>query len=275
MNREDATLEWLCKSRPAAPVRAVLFDFDGTLSTLRADWESVMERLMVELLADGREDEETARMVRAYIDESAGIQTIFQMKWLGGQIRFRTGKAREPWDLKDEYNRRLMETVGRRRESLRGGSRARQDFLIAGCEGCLGMLRDEGIALYAASGTDDGDVREEAALLGLAPYFTHIQGAPARRESCSKEAVIRGLLEGGGLSGETLAVVGDGKVEIGIGRACGARTLGLATDERLRRGVSSVKRLRLIKAGADAVDGDFMDTAALRAFFLGKDRKDL
>jgi hypothetical protein len=32
-------------------------------------------------------------MVRRYIDESAGVQTIFQMKWLAEQVRARSGAA--------------------------------------------------------------------------------------------------------------------------------------------------------------------------------------
>lgn len=36
------------------PVRAVLFDFDGTISTLRCGWESVMKPLMLEMISGGR-----------------------------------------------------------------------------------------------------------------------------------------------------------------------------------------------------------------------------
>ena len=62
------------------PVRAVLFDFDGTISTLRCGWESVMKPLMLEMISGGAWDDALEREVDDYINESAGIQTIHQMK---------------------------------------------------------------------------------------------------------------------------------------------------------------------------------------------------
>ena len=92
-------------------------------------------------------------------------------------------------------------------------------------------------------------------------------GAPVGEESCSKERVIRQLLREENLPGSHLAVVGDGKVEIALGREAGARTLGMATDEKAWRGVSPVKRERLIRAGAEAIAGDFAELEALLDFF--------
>ena len=58
-------------------------------------------------------------------------------------------------------------------------------------------------------------------------------------------------------SGGELLVIGDGKVEIALGKQSGAFALGAATDEIKRRGVNPVKRKRLLAAGADAIIGDF------------------
>jgi len=246
------------------PVTTVLFDFDGTISTLRHGWEQVMEPLMTELLGEG-----AARIIRAYIDESTGVQTIFQMKWLAEQVRLRTGRAESPWNYKAEYNRRLMETVSKRRASVADGTADREDYMIAGSEALLSALAGRGVALFVASGTDDPDVKAEVEALGLSGYFGRIAGAPPGVEDCSKEGVIRELLREG-VTGERLAVVGDGKVEIAIGRENGARTLGLASDEESRRGLNPVKRERLIKAGADVIAGDFLELDELMDFFMGR-----
>nr|HML48384.1 hypothetical protein [Clostridia bacterium] len=64
------------------------------------------------------------------------------------------------------------------------------------------------------------------------------------------------------LSGAELAVIGDGKVEIALGKAAGARTAGLASDEDRRQGVDPIKRVRLEAAGADMIAGDFLDLTA-------------
>ena len=82
------------------------------------------------------------------------------------------------------------------------------------------------------------------------------------------------LVETIGLTGEKIAVIGDGKVEIALAREIGARALGLATDEARRRGVDAQKRDRLIRAGADAIEGDFLDKNALLAWLgLKEDEK--
>ena len=76
--------------------------------------------------------------------------------------------------------------------------------------------------------------------------------------------MLRLLLEEKKLAGDRLLVVGDGKVEIALGAACGAYALGAATDETALRGVNPVKRERLVKAGADALIGDFTCLDALK-----------
>lgn len=255
---------------PITPVKAVLFDFDGTISTLRYGWEKVMRAMMLEMIPGGREpDAELIEKVDAYLDESTGIQTIFQMKWLAAQVKD-YGMARDlpedPWWYKDEYNRRLMQSVSQRVDQVRQGKCAREMYLISGAERFLKELRARKVDCYVASGTDDADVRGEAGALGVDHYFARIAGAPVRTEGCAKEAALRMLVQEIGLTGEKIAVIGDGKVEIGLARSIGARALGLATDEAALHGVNEKKRERLIRAGADAIAGDFLDLDALLAW---------
>ena len=239
-------------------VKAALFDFDGTLSTLRCGWEAVMAPLMVETLLGGEPDGgEAAREVSEYIDASTGIQTIFQMQWLSERVKARGRTPGDPWEYKAEYNRRLMRTVALRREAVEQGRESAGRYLIAGSRALLEALAGRGLTLYVASGTDQADVTKEAEILGLAGYFREIAGAPAGVASCSKERVIRALLGECGLSGEELVVVGDGKVEIAIAREAGALALGVASDEEARQGINPVKRQRLLDAGAHAITGDF------------------
>ena len=105
-------------SVPKTPVKAVLFDFDGTISTLRYGWEAVMRQMMLELIAGGKEpDAALVRLVDDYIEESTGIQTIYQMKWLAEKAHaLRPDAPADPWFYKEEYNRELMKTVALRRE---------------------------------------------------------------------------------------------------------------------------------------------------------------
>ena len=250
--------------RPAGRIRAAIFDFDGTFSTLRCGWEKVMRALMLEMISGGPAEAAPAALqkeVDAYIDESTGIQTIYQMQWLRDRVAAAglAEETRDEWWYKSEYNRRLMEQVNVRLERLEQGLDDPQQYLIRGTAEFVQALTARGVKVYLASGTDHEDVVREAAALGVSQYFTEIKGAPMHEAACSKEAVIRMILEEKGLAGEELLVVGDGKVEIALGAQAGAFTLGAATDEKALAGISPVKRARLVKAGADALTGDFTD----------------
>ena len=240
-------------------LKAVIFDFDGTTSTLRQGWELVMRPMMMEMINPCGDDKDLEGQVDQYIDESTGIQTIYQMQWLVKKIK-EYGKnlsVHDEWWYKDEYNRRLMQNVSERLSDLMSGKINPSDFLVEGSIPFLQRLKSNNIDLYVASGTDNDDVVNEIKALGLSDYFCGIAGAPHRKAECSKEAVIKDLLENKNLKGESLLVVGDGKVEIMLGKAAGALTLGAATDEAKRSGVNDIKRQRLIKAGADVIIGDF------------------
>ena len=245
--------------RPA--IKAALFDFDGTLSTLRHGWEEIMEPLMIEFIAGKTEiDDALVAKVKEYIDQSTGIQTYYQMEWLAEEVKMtgrNPGASSDPWWYKDEYNRRLMERVSHLREDIQSGKTPAVNYLMEGGEKLLQALKDKGVTIYVASGTDHDDVNEEAHILGLGKYFTEIVGAPSRKASCSKEAVIQKLISDNKLQGQEVVVFGDGKVEIRLGNEAQAITVGVASDETLRHGINSVKRERLVNAGAYAIIGDF------------------
>ena len=250
------------------PVKAVVLDFDGTISTLRCGWEQVMEPLMVEMICGKTQPtQELVQEVESYISESTGIQTIHQMKWLAKTACERglnPDASADPWFYKAEYNRRLMEQVQQRLDRLNSGEAKPEEYLMAGSKEFLKTLHDRGVVIHVASGTDHADVVKEAQALGVAQYFTTIAGAAPGSEDCSKEAVIRKLLQG--LPGQELAVIGDGKVEIRLGKEAGARTIGIASDEVRLQGINPEKVDRLMNAGADMLIGDYLTPGALYAF---------
>lgn len=251
-----------------AAIAAAVFDFDGTLSTLRTGWGGVMEPLMLEVIAGGEAPGPALReTVRAYIAESAGVQTAYQMQWLKERAdeAGHGGPEKDLWHYKDLYNERLLAMVAQRANAVAKGAVPGDAYLLPGSLAFLTALRDRGVALYIASGTDDADLHREMALLGVAPLVAEAKGAPPRAMHCSKETIIDDLLKD--LPRERLAVIGDGKVEIALGHAAGARTIGLATEDPAGLPINPEKRARLIAAGADAIVGDFEEKDALLSFF--------
>ena len=255
-------MELITNRKPTAgTICAAIFDFDGTISTLRFGWEKVMLPMMMEMLGGEETDSSLYKMVTDYIDKSTGIQTIYQMMWLTEQMEAAglSVKGRDAWWYKEEYNRRLMKSVSQRIESIKKGTARPEDYTMKGAETFLQALKKRNVNLYLASGTDHDDVCKEAALLGVAPLFSHIRGAPKQQAACPKEAVIRTLIEEEAISASQLLIVGDGKVEISLGAKIGAFTIGIASDEEQRCGINPLKRERLITAGADFIIGDFED----------------
>ncbi len=251
--------------------RVALFDFDGTISTLRSGWEEVMSGLMTDVLfkqAPLKERAALAGEIAGYIADSTGIQTIFQMEWLADQVKGRGGQAEDPWAYKAEYNRRLMEKVSLRRSAVESGQASPAAFLIAGAKAFLAELARLGLELYVASGTDEPDVVQEAKILGVDHFFTKIAGAPPSVASCSKELILDRLVRESGYRGAEIVVIGDGKVEIELARQAGALALGLASYDTGKKGVNQAKYQRLAAAGAQAITADFTGLGEILAWLF-------
>ncbi len=153
------------------------------------------------------------------------------------------------------YNEALMEMVRKRTSKLRRGELNQSDFTVKGAREFLQSLFDNGITLYLASGTDQGDVEQEALTLGYAPLFEgRIYGWGGKGSGSAKKMVIEQILRENELSGRELACIGDGPVELRLAKKVGGFAIGVASDEVRRYGLNASKRTRLIKAGADVVD---------------------
>lgn len=238
----------ILESHEKQKINCAVFDFDGTISTLRCGWESVMEPLMLECIFGNDYTEENVKEVRQYIAASTGIQTILQMKWLAERVTKEGKTALDPWEYKAEYNRRLMINVEKRCADAKAGNKDK--YIMKGSLDFLKALKGKGVKMYAASGTDEADVKNEAAILGIDVYFDEIAGALPMSENCSKEATLNRLISQGDGG---LLVVGDGPVEIRLGKAAGACTLGICGKERDLCGMDEIKVNRLTKAGAHAI----------------------
>ena len=264
---------------PRPEIGHVLFDFDGTLSTIRQGWPEVMVPMFVEAvprLAD--EDEATVRqLVLDDIMRLNGKQTIYQMIQLADRVRERGGEPREPLWYKYEYLRRLELHIAARTSGLADGSIPPAAFLVHAARPFLDYLRSRGLRLYLASGTDEPAVKREAGLLGLTEYFgDHIYGALDDYKNFSKKLVIDRILAENGITGRHLLAFGDGYVEIENTKQVGGLAVAVASDEA-NNGSGSVdawKRHRLLDVGADAVIPDYRDAIAFGDHLTGHSSPD-
>ena len=248
----------------------VIFDHDGTLSTLRQGWESIMEPMMVRAIlgTPEREEDETLHAhvvasVREYIDKTTGMQTLAQMKGLVNLVRrFKCVQESEILDefgYKSVYNDKLSAHVNGRIRKLERGELDVADYTMKNAVEFLNSLCKREVVLYLASGTDREDLEREAALLGYRPLFgDRIYGAVGDVSFEAKRMVLEKILADiGQKTGERILVFGDGPVEIRETHKKGGYAIGVASDEVRRYGLNIAKRTRLIEAGADLIIPDY------------------
>jgi phosphoglycolate phosphatase-like HAD superfamily hydrolase len=259
--------EVLRQDLPRGGFRSVLFDFDGTLSLLREGWPQVMIPMMVEVLQETGTREtpqELTTKVEEFVMRLNGRQTIYQMIQLADEVKQRGGTPLDPLDYKHRYHDRLLARIHGRIEALEQGSTASNQWTVPGSHELLDQLRQRGVTLYLASGTDLKYVRHEAALLGVAEFFgPHIYGALDDYRNFSKQMIIDRILHENQLQGTQLLGFGDGFVEIEEVKKAGGVAVAVASDEVRREGVNAWKRDRLVRAGADVVIPDYRQGAQL------------
>ncbi|HNR35269.1 MAG TPA: HAD hydrolase-like protein [Candidatus Hydrogenedentes bacterium] len=249
-------------------LKHALFDFDGTISLLREGWQNIMAPVMIEMICGKTTPtQDIIDEVHRVIDETTGIQTIFQMQKLVEMVRAHglvpEEEILDPYGYKDIYNERLMVPVNERIAQLESGAMTVEQATLRGALDFVRMLRDKGVRLYVFSGTDREDVRNEAAKVGAAPYFDEIWGAVRSIEEYSKEKVLKEIIAAHQLHGTEVMTVGDGPVEIRNGKENGCIAIGVASNEVAGHGWDEHKRERLIRAGADILIPDFAEGSAL------------
>ena len=244
-----------------------LFDFDGTISVIRAGWMEIMVPMMVELLQETESGETEAQhreVVEEFVGRLTGKQTMYQMIELAENIERRGGKAEDPLVYKNMYLDRLHAKIETRLADLRSGHADPQHYMVPGTLALLGELKSRGLKMYLASGTDHQYMYEEARLLGVIPYFDGgVFGALDDYKSFSKKILIQRVIESSEFQGDEFLGFGDGYVEIENVREVGGVTVGVASDEPDCLKVDEWKRQRLIGVGADYVVPNYSSLSEL------------
>ena len=252
------------------PFRAVIFDFDGTLSLIREGWPRVMVGMMLERLREqsliSEPDGEAWATVDRLVMAQNGAPTIRQMEVFADELLRRGGKPADPWAYLREYIERLMHGVLGRWQALESGAARAADWVVPDAHAILANLQARGVPLFVASGTEYDHVAREAGLLGVAAAFPTGINAPKDNSPTFRKAdVIARVLADLGIRGEELLGFGDGVVETQEVKRAGGIAVGVASSEHGSGPgiVHAEKRARLIAAGADLIIPDYTSQAAL------------
>lgn len=246
----------------ARRARFVLFDFDGTVSLIRAGWVDIMIPMMVEILSElktGESEEQLRTIVEEFVARLTGKQTIYQMIELAEHVEKRGGKPLEPLVYKRMYLDRLHDKIRDRIEELRAGKVPPEKYLVPGARQIIEALAARGLTMFLASGTDQEYMRDEARLLNIDRYFKGgVYGALDDYKSFSKKILIQKVIAEANCRGEEFLGFGDGYVEIENVKEVGGIAVGVATDEPECRKVDEWKRKRLARVGADFIIPNFL-----------------
>jgi len=265
---ESAAPEIINPQHPRGPFRCVVFDFDGTLSLIRANWQGLMVPMMVDLLAaTGTSESRPAltALVEDFVTRLTGQPTLMQMLKLADEIRSRGGQPEDPNVYLDRYLQQLLAQAAERIDAVESGRQPPDDVMVPGSMALLEALQQAGVLLVLASGTERHHVERESRVLALERFFGARMHGPVDNDvQFSKEQVLRAMLVEFDLRGDEVAAIGDGPAEIFAIKAIGGLAIGVASDELERSGsINPLKREHLIRAGADAIIGDYRDLTSV------------
>jgi phosphoglycolate phosphatase-like HAD superfamily hydrolase len=259
---------------PRPQISHVVFDFDGTLSWLRHGWPELMAGLFLKHIQLRSEDEMRQAHERILNDILSlnGKSSIYQMETCARRVAEYGGPQLEPQKMLLEYQEALDAAIGERTGKVKSGKAAKDEFVVHGARLLLQKLHARGLVLIILSGTMEPQVKQEAELLDLAPFFgSHIYGGTADLLQSSKQAVIERLLREEGIPGERLLAFGDGPVEIQLTKTVGGLAVGVASDEDANGSgrMHPQKMEQLRKAGADMLVPDYREPDKLIECLIG------
>ncbi|MBW8884118.1 MAG: HAD family hydrolase [Planctomycetia bacterium] len=250
------------------PFRCAIFDFDGTLSLLRGNWQGLMVPMMVEALAatgSGESREQLTAIVEEFVTRLTGQPTMQQMFALADEVEKRGQPRPDPYMYFDRYMDMLISQTEGRIAEVQAGQATPDRFLVPGARLLIEKLLSERLILVIASGTNLADVRRESAVLNIDHYFgSRVFGPVNDDPSFSKERVLSQLMTEHSLRGEQIVSIGDGPAEMLAVKAAGGFAVGVASDEIHQDGrVNQLKRNHLLRSGADVIIPDYRDLSSV------------
>ncbi len=258
------SLEIVNSTHVRGPFRCAIFDFDGTLSLLRGNWQGLMVPMMVDALAatgTAESRQQLTAIVEEFVTRLTGQPTMQQMFALADEIEKRGQPRPDPSVYFDRYRDMLVSRTEARIADVQTSRAQPDDFLVPGARSLVERLTADGLTLVMASGTNLADVRRESAILNIDHYFgPRIFGPVNDDPRFSKERVLSQLMAEYGLRGDQIVSIGDGPAEMRAIRAAGGLAIGVASDEVHQDGrINRLKRDHLLRSGADVIIPDYHD----------------
>ncbi|VTR96888.1 HAD family hydrolase [Tuwongella immobilis] len=266
MSEFPASVEVVRSLRPRGGFRAVMFDFDGTLSLVRGGWMELMTEQMLTVLRDAGSQEPEPMLrhrIVQFILDLVGQPTMRQMERLADEVARLGATPQSPDVYLRNFLRELKIRVEARMTAMTVQGEDPERFRVPHAIPMLDWLQGRQVPCVLASGTERIHVVREARALQLVPFFGERIYGPGDGHVFSKRAVIEQMMHEWGIPGEQILGFGDGVSETEEIHRVGGIAVAVASDESGGGIVDPIKRERLIRAGADLVIPDYRDALPL------------
>ena len=218
------------KSTSFQKIKAIIFDFDGTLAVLNIDF-SLMREQVLDLIRHYGIEEETIQ--EKYLLEI--IDEVYQILW-----------KKNPSGAEAFYHEshRILHKVEMRA--------AEEGRLISGTEATLKTLREKGVKVGVITRNCEDAVRK------VFPNINDFCNAFVSRNSVKKVkphpdhlTYVMELLKA---SGEESVMVGDHITDIQAGKRVGMKTIGVLTGRTKREGFEKVEADYILREASEICD---------------------
>jgi phosphoglycolate phosphatase len=216
---------------PLHAIKAVIFDFDGTLAVLNIDFSSMRERIFALMRRSGiKEDAIQEKYLLEIIDE------VYKMLWEKNPSGAETF-YQESHDILHEVE-------------MKAAERGR---LIPGVEGTLKWLREQGIKVGIITRNCEDAVRKVFAEID--DFCNIFVSRNSVRKVKPHPDHLTHVMKSLKISGEEGVMVGDHVIDIQAGKRVGMKTIGVLTGR--------TKKEEFEKAGADYILGEAAEICEL------------